>query len=212
MNAATQRRVLAQQLHLPLFDTCQRWSGRRTSYRPAGEAFDKRRYGLERIDFGAAKAFVERHHSANTMPAARLQLGLMHKASAAVREQLVGVVVFSVPMQERAIPAWFDGLSPRLGIEIGRLVLLDDVPGNGETFLLGRAFRALRSPLPECLAQRVVRTSWRHVVTKTMCCHRLATALTRAGSRIRFSARPGPCPSLRPHRSARESWHGCLPW
>ena len=102
MNAATQRRVLAQQLHLPLFDTCQRWSGRRTSYRPAGEAFDKRRYGLERIDFGTAKAFVERHHYANTMPAARLQLGLMHKASTAVREQLVGVVVFSVPMQERA--------------------------------------------------------------------------------------------------------------
>ena len=126
-----------------------------------------------------------------------MQLGLMHKASAAVREQLVGVVVFSVPMQERAIPAWFDGLSPRLGIEIGRLVLLDDVPGNGETFLLGRAFRALRSQLPECLAQRVVRTSWRHVVTKTMCCHRLATALDprRVADQVLRAARPVPIAS-----------------
>lgn len=134
---------------LPLFTECQRWTGRRTSYRPAGEPFDKRRYAVEMIDFASAKEFVCREHYAGSMPAARLQMGLLHKCSAFEREQLAGVIVFSVPMQEQAIPAWFDGLHPRLGIEIGRLVLVDSVPGNGETYFLGRAFRALRRELPE---------------------------------------------------------------
>jgi len=33
---------------------------------------------------------------------------------------------------------------PARGVELGRFVLLDDVPGNGESFFLARAFRLLR--------------------------------------------------------------------
>lgn len=44
------------------------------------------------------------------------------------------------------------GVQPNQGVEIGRLALLDDVPGNGETFTLGRAFRLLRRTLPDLRA------------------------------------------------------------
>ena len=96
-----------------------------------------------------AKKFVQENHYSGTMPATRLAIGLYSKASRFVDEQLVGVLAFSVPVQEAAVPAWLDGISPRAGIEIGRLVLVDSVPANGETFMLGRAFRHLRATLPE---------------------------------------------------------------
>lgn len=133
---------------LVLFGDCQRWRHGRAHYRPAGEPFDPARYGVEPIGFAAARQFVRREHYSGSMPVARLQVGLMHKASPFAAEVLAGVLVFSVPVQERAVPAWL-ALPPRLGIEIGRLVLLDAVPGNGESWFLGRAFRWLRALLPE---------------------------------------------------------------
>lgn len=133
---------------LPLFTGCQRWQQGRERYRPAGEPFVAFRYGVEPIDFAAARRFVQQHHYSGTMPAARLQIGLMHKTSPFAAESLAGAIVFSVPVQERAVPAWLE-MPPRLGIEIGRLVLLDAVPGNGESWFLGRAFRLLRALLPE---------------------------------------------------------------
>lgn len=136
-----------EQLQLS-FDTCQRWDRRRASYRPAGEPIDVSRYQVEPMSFGDAKRFVLEHHYSGSMPASQLQIGLYSKPSAFSAERLAGVLVFSVPVQEAAVPAWLDGLSPRAGIEIGRLVLKDSVPANGETFMLGRAFRHLRAQLP----------------------------------------------------------------
>lgn len=138
-----------KQLDLSLFDSCQRWTNRKPRYRPAGEVIDVKRYQVLPIAFGDAKRFVTDHHYSGSMPAAQLQLGMFAKPSAFQAEQLVGVLVFSVPVQEAAVPAWLDGLAPRLGVEIGRLVLLDCVPGNGETYMLGRAFRYLRAELPQ---------------------------------------------------------------
>jgi len=146
-NGTPPARPIGEQL--PLFTICQRWRHGRDSYRPAGEPFDPNRYAVEPIDFSAARRFVTAHHYSGTMPASRLEIGLLHKASAVASEALAGVVVFSVPVQENAVPAWLGGLSPRLGIEIGRLVLLDAVPANGESWFLGRAFRLLRRGLAE---------------------------------------------------------------
>lgn len=137
------------QQQLPLFGSCQRWRQGREAFRPAGEPFEPSRYCVEPIAFSTAKRFVLEHHYSGTMPAARLEFGLLQKPSRWRREALAGVIVLSVPVQERAVPAWFDGMHPRMGIEIGRLVLLDDVPANGETWFLGRAFRLMRNLLPE---------------------------------------------------------------
>ncbi len=63
-------------------------------------------------------------------------------------ERLVGVAVFSVPINQATIPA-YSGESPEHGIELGRLVLEDTVESNGETAFLTRALRLLRAALPD---------------------------------------------------------------
>lgn len=133
---------------LQLFGACQRWTRRRASYRPAGELIDVSRYQVGPVAFADAKRFVLEHHYSGSMPASQLEVDLYSKPSRFHAEDLAGVLVFSVPVQEAAIPAWLDGLPARAGVEIGRLVLKDSVPGNGETYMLGRAFRSLRTDLP----------------------------------------------------------------
>lgn len=124
----------------------QRWKERRESYRPAGEPIDPRKYGVELIPEGDARAYVVRHHYSGTYPAARLRVGLF-RAGRFILPELVGVAVFSVPMTGAVISKW-TGLDPARGVELGRLVLADDVEGNGETWFLARAFKLLAQELP----------------------------------------------------------------
>lgn len=63
----------------------------------------------------------------------------------------MGVAVFSVGVQPAAVTRW-TGLPPAQGIELGRFVLLDDVPANGETWFLRRAFACLASSLTDVKA------------------------------------------------------------
>lgn len=134
---------------LPLdFSRCQRWNKKRDSYRPAGECFDPRYATVERIDTATAKQFVCTHHYSGSFPAARFNAGLLIKEPFR-KELLAGVATFSVPVTQAVIPALLDGLDPALGVELGRFVLLDSVPANGETWTLARAFRQLRESLTE---------------------------------------------------------------
>lgn len=80
-------------------------------------------------------------------PAARLSVGRFVKRPFSA-EILAGVATFSVPMSQAVIPALLDGLDPRLGVELGRFVLLDEVEANGEIWTLGKAFRLLGEHLP----------------------------------------------------------------
>jgi hypothetical protein len=104
---------MQQQLEL-----CQRWRDRRASYRPAGEVFDHRRAAVAPIDDATAKAFVEKHHYSASYPAARFRAGLFIK-DRLTRERLVGVGVYSVPMNQRVVPAYFAGLAPSEGSSWG---------------------------------------------------------------------------------------------
>lgn len=128
-------------------DFCQRWRDRRASYRPAGELFDPSRAGVELIDDAQAKAFVERHHYSGSYPAARLRAGLFIKPPFG-KAELCGVGVFSVPMNQAVVPAYFAGLTPNEGVELGRFVLMDHVAANGESWALARMYRLLRAGLP----------------------------------------------------------------
>lgn len=115
----------------------QRWNGGRDSYRPAGEPIDTRAYEVAPIPTDrVAKAFVARHHYSGTMPPARWRFGLWRG------EALVGVAVFSVP-QNFATYRDLPGERAEC-VDLGRFVLLDDVPANGETWFLARAFELLR--------------------------------------------------------------------
>ncbi|HYE88478.1 MAG TPA: hypothetical protein VEA16_19085 [Vicinamibacterales bacterium] len=116
----------------------QRWSEGRTRFRPAGELIRTAEYDVAPIAADAvAKAFVETHHYSRTFPAARVRVGLYRRGA------LVGVAVFSHPCSDKVLTSVFP--DARSSVELGRFVLLDEVPGNGETWFLARCFELLRA-------------------------------------------------------------------
>lgn len=117
----------------------QRWREGRDAYRRPDEPIRTLDYEVALIeDDTTARAFVEQHHYSRSYPAARVRVGLYRGPA------LVGVAVFSQPMNNAVITGLAPGLSHRDGMELGRFVLLDDVPGNGETWFLARCFDLLR--------------------------------------------------------------------
>lgn len=124
--------------------TCQRWTARRDHYRPASERIDVRQFGVELVPERVARAFVLEHHYSGSYPAARCRVGLVRQSG--LTRELVGVAVFSVPMHGAVIPK-HTGVAAAEGVELGRFVLRDSVPGNGETWFLARAFAAVRAEL-----------------------------------------------------------------
>jgi hypothetical protein len=121
----------------------QRWRDRLGSFRDPGEPIRTADYDVvpfPRLAPGApdaAKDFVERHHYSGSFPAARERVGLYR------RGELVGVAVFSVPCRPEVLTSVFP--SAEDSVELGRFVLLDEVPGNGETWFLARALRYMRA-------------------------------------------------------------------
>lgn len=117
---------------------CQRWRERRGLYRPAGEPISTRAYEVAVMPTDREpRAFVERHHYSGSYVAARFRVGLYR------RDALVGVAVLSQPSSQAALRAalpW-PGLE---ACELGRFVLLDDVPANGESWFLARCFELAR--------------------------------------------------------------------
>jgi hypothetical protein len=114
----------------------QRWRDRRGVYRPAGEVIVASHYEVASIpDDRTARAFVEQHHYSASYPAARFRFGLYWGGL------LVGVAVFSHPMQAKVLDAL--PCDPGEGVELGRLVLLDRVPANAESWTVARCFELL---------------------------------------------------------------------
>ena len=115
----------------------QRWTSQRASYRPDGEPIQTSCYDVAPIaDDKTAKAFVCEHHYSGSYPAARRRMGLYRK------DALVGVAVFSHPSNDKVLSIF--GANAKTSVELGRFVLLDDVPANGETWFLSRCFELLR--------------------------------------------------------------------
>lgn len=117
--------------------TVQRWRAGRASYRPAGEPIRTRDYEVASITTdNPAKDFVLEHHYSGSFPAARFRFGLYRA------QRLVGVAVFSQPLGDGVVaPLRCD---PEEAAELGRFVLLNDVPANGESWFIARAFELLR--------------------------------------------------------------------
>ncbi len=132
---------------LALGEGCQRWVQRRPRYRPPGEPFDPGRCEVALIDEGTAKPWVIQHHYSGSYPAARLRVGLFLKERHR-REQLGGVAVFSVSMNQAVVLSYL-GVPAGAGVELGRFVLLDHelLAANAESWFLARAFRFARLEL-----------------------------------------------------------------
>lgn len=121
-----------------LTNVTQRWEERRASYRPAGEVIRTSEYDVEEIpDDATARAFIEQHHYSGSYPAARFRFALTRHG------HRVGIAVFSHPVSNRTLTNVFN-VHPLEATELGRFVLLDEVPGNGESWFASRCLDALR--------------------------------------------------------------------
>jgi len=120
----------------PASDWCQRWSGRRHTWRHRSEGgFDPRRYDVGPLAESDARPFVETNHYSGSFPAARLRYGL-HDGP-----WLVGVAVLAVPMRVAVLTSVFPGLEPfSESLELARFVLANSVPANAETWFLARCW------------------------------------------------------------------------
>lgn len=130
----------------------QRWRDCRARFVPAASTIDPRTLAVDIIDTRRQAApFVEAHHYAGTMPVCRLAVGLFRNGKGGT-SQLVGVCAFAVPINNASVPKSAGLADPSNACDLGRLVLLDDVGGNGESFLVSRAFRHLRRERPSILS------------------------------------------------------------
>lgn len=136
---------------------CQRWRNHRSEYRPSGEAIDIEGggYHAKLIPKATAAEFVRTHHYSGSYVAARVNVGMI-RDNAEGGQELCGVAGYSVPMSQAVIPKWLN-CEPENGIDLGRFVLLDDVPANGETWFLKQSFKLLKEDKPEI--QAVMATS-----------------------------------------------------
>lgn len=129
-------------------NSSQRWRERRSRFVGATEYIRPDEYHVEVLDGDKlARQFIEQHHYARSLPATRLNCGLYRNAPTGSR--LVGVACFSVPMNNQAITRHTGLEFARQGCDLGRLVLLDEVPSNGESWFLSRAMKLLQTAKPE---------------------------------------------------------------
>jgi hypothetical protein len=122
----------------PPSDWCQRWRDGRPHWRHRSDGgFDPTHYEVAPLDDRSTRAYVERHDYAASYVASRLRYGLWDRRGA-----LLGVAVLSVPVRREVLTHRFPVLEPfRESLELGRFVLADAVPANGESWFLGRVFR-----------------------------------------------------------------------
>lgn len=118
-------------------DTVQRWTERRETRRPAGETIRTGDYEVARITAAQAVAFVERHHYSGVCAPPAHPYGLfLHGVH-------VGTATFGPPPSMNAHRKVFPTLATDEAVTLGRFVLVDEVPGNGESWFLARCFELL---------------------------------------------------------------------
>ena len=119
----------------------QRWRQRRSTWvRPERPLFDPAGYRVDRCSEADAKPFVVEHHYSGSFPAARFAYRLDDRRSG----QLVGVAVYGIPASARVLTGPFPDLEPYVeSLELSRLVLLDDVAYNAESWFVARAHHDL---------------------------------------------------------------------
>lgn len=123
---------------------CQRWHGGRHSWRHIRDGgFNARHYEVEALaDTELGKEFVLAHHYARSWPAVTAQFGLYNIAGGVRR--LSGVAAFGVPVGEAVLKNPLPELRPYTeSLVCLRFVLLDECPGNAESWFLARCFDAL---------------------------------------------------------------------
>lgn len=126
-----------------IVQSTQRWRDRSQRWLPVdSQRFDPARYSVRRLDEPTAETFVCRHHYSSSWPAARLRYGLHDLRANTGSAALVGVVVLGIPMSKKVLTNPFPTLEPYAeSLELSRLILLDEVPANAESWFCAEVFR-----------------------------------------------------------------------
>jgi hypothetical protein len=94
------------------------------------------------------KLFVREHHYSGGIHNGPMCYGLYER----VGMRLVGVCAFATPASERVCASIFGLEFKRSVTELHRLVLLDEIPKNSESFFISGALRLLRQDRPKYAA------------------------------------------------------------
>ena len=122
---------------------CMRWKpGQRQTWRlPSDGRFDPARYGVTTLTETVAREYVLARHYAGSWPSAVQRYGLIDMDGERGPE-LVGAAILSDPVQYGVLTKVFPELRPHAeSLELGRFVLDDEVPANGESWFLAEVFR-----------------------------------------------------------------------
>jgi hypothetical protein len=125
----------------------QRWFHGRSNFRLSREPINPAEFGVDRVARELAKAFVCQHHYSGSFPPEIASFGLYRKSDASAA-RLVGVAVFSPASNINSVSRW-TGLQFDQGAELARLILLDEVAGNGESWFLTRALALFKAGRPK---------------------------------------------------------------
>ena len=97
---------------------------------------------VEKISAGRGKSFVKEHHYSKGIHNGPMCYGLFDDWD------LVGVCAFATPSSENVCASVFGKDSKRSVTELHRLVLLDEVPKNSESWFIARALKSLKKDRP----------------------------------------------------------------
>jgi hypothetical protein len=122
---------------------CQRWRDGKGSFRVGDPStrIDTSRYTVARVEHAAAKGLVCKHHYARTWPSVSRAYGLYESRGPVWSPELVGVCSFGIPAGPAVLRAHGADL------ELNRLVLLDSVLGNAESWFVSQVFDDLARDL-----------------------------------------------------------------
>jgi hypothetical protein len=105
-------------------------------------------YYVAKVATSEGKEFVKQHHYSHGIHNGPMTYGLF----GVLDQSLVGVLAFATPSSEAVCASVFGVEYKRAVTELHRLVLLDEVPHNAESFFISRALRLLRQDRPNYAA------------------------------------------------------------
>lgn len=105
-------------------------------------------YYVKKVAASMAKEFVKEHHYSHGIHNGPMTYGLLRT----IDDSVVGVLAFATPSSEAVCASVFGPEYRRAVTELHRLVLLDEIPHNAESFFISRALKLLRSDRPKYAA------------------------------------------------------------
>lgn len=120
-------------VQLELFESgwCQRTTDRTPSWQHISDGgFDQRHYKVVPLAWTTARDFVVRHHYSGSYASMKLRYGMVRRRD----DTLVGVATFGSPQSDAVLTNPLPDLDRTTAAEWNRLVLLDEVPANSESW------------------------------------------------------------------------------